>query len=64
MGKELSEAGVTLVLAGLKNPVRIAPEKAGLDKVIGSENIFASKNTALREFKARYGLKEEKEATQ
>jgi len=64
MGKELSEAGVTLALAGLKNPVREALENAGMDKVIGTENIFASKNTALRELEARYAVEEEKEATQ
>ena len=64
MGKELSDAGVTLALAGLKNPVREALEKAGLDTVIGADNIFASKNTALRELEARYSLMEEKEVTQ
>jgi SulP family sulfate permease len=58
MGSELSAAGVTLALAGLKQPVREALEKAGLDEIIGPENIFASKNSALQELEARF----EKEA--
>ena len=54
MGKELSDAGVTLALAGFKQPVREALEKVGLDQIIGAENIFPSKNTAIRELEARY----------
>ena len=51
---DLREAGVTLMLAGIKRPVRDALDRAGLDKVIGKENIFASKDIALRILAARY----------
>ena len=51
---DLRAAGVTLMLAGLKKPVREALERAGLDKVIGEENIFASKDTALQKLEVLY----------
>ena len=51
---DLRGAGVTLMLAGLKRPVREALVRAGLDKVIGNENIFASKDIALRVLDARF----------
>ena len=51
---DLRGAGVTLMLAGLKRPVREALERAGLDKVIGAGNIFSSKDIALRELDARF----------
>jgi len=43
------------MLAGLKKPVREALDRAGLDAVIGEENIFASKDIALRSLEARLG---------
>ncbi len=64
MGNELSDAGVTLAVAGLKQPVREALEKAGMDQVIGQDNIFASKNTALRELEARFEKEAADEAKQ
>ena len=51
---DLRAAGVTLMLAGLKKPVREALERAGLDKVIGEENIFSSKDTALQKLEVLY----------
>lgn len=51
---DLRAAGVTLMLAGLKRPVREALEHAGLDREIGHENLFASKDTALEHLEARY----------
>lgn len=51
---DLRGAGVTLMLAGLKRPVREALVRAGLDKVIGNENIYASKDIALRVLDARF----------
>ena len=64
MGSELSAAGVTLALAGLKQPVREALEKAGMDEVIGQENIFASKNKAIEELEARYSSQEAEAASE
>jgi sulfate permease, SulP family len=45
--QDLRAAGVTLMLAGLKKPVREAINRAGLDQIIGHENLFASKESAL-----------------
>ncbi|MBU1191145.1 MAG: SulP family inorganic anion transporter [Gammaproteobacteria bacterium] len=57
--KDLKAAGVTLMLAGLKKPVREALDRAGLDKVIGVENVFTNKEIALRTLAARYPDPEE-----
>lgn len=51
---DLKAAGVTLMLAGLKKPVREALDRAGLDKIIGQENIFPSKDIAIRVLDRRY----------
>jgi SulP family sulfate permease len=51
---DLQAAGVTLVFAGLKKQVREALERANLDEVIGSDNIFSNKELALREMEVRY----------
>ena len=51
---DLKGAKVTLMLAGLKKPVREALNRAGLDKVIGEENFFASKDIAIRELDKRF----------
>ena len=58
--KDLKAAGVTLMLAGLKKPVREALDRAGLDDEIGQENIFLSKDIAIRALDARYTAAEVK----
>jgi MFS superfamily sulfate permease-like transporter len=52
--RDLEAAGVTLMLAGLKKPVIEALERAGLEHVIGKENIIGNKQTALRVLARRY----------
>ena len=52
--QDLKAADVSLMLAGLKKPVLEALERAGLDQLIGSENIFSSREVALRELEVRY----------
>jgi SulP family sulfate permease len=51
---DLRAAGVTLMLSGLKKQVREALQRAGLDEVIGRENIFPGKELALRALAERY----------
>jgi SulP family sulfate permease len=46
--EDLRAAGVTLVFAGLKKPVRDAIDRAGLDEVIGRENLLPTKESAIR----------------
>ena len=53
---DLKLAGVTMMLSGLKKPVREALARAGLDAILGSENLFASKDMALEALKQRYDL--------
>lgn len=60
--RDLKAADVTLMLAGLKKPVREALDRAGLDKVIGPENFFPSKDIALRTLDARFTSVEVKPA--
>ncbi|HEY9099432.1 MAG TPA: SulP family inorganic anion transporter [Thiobacillus sp.] len=60
--RDLKAAGVTLMLAGLKKPVREAIDRAGLDAVIGVENIFTSKGIAIHTLDARFAAAEEKPA--
>lgn len=57
LARDLKAAGVTLMLAGLKMPVREALERAGLDQVIGKENILPSKDIALRVLAERFSAK-------
>lgn len=57
LARDLKAAGVTLMLAGLKMPVREALERAGLDQVIGKENILPSKDIALRVLAERFPAK-------
>lgn len=52
--QDLRAAGITLMLAGLKKPVREAIGRAGLDQVIGRENIFPSKEGALAALEQAY----------
>lgn len=51
---DLKTAGVTLMLSGLKKQVREAFERAGLDAVIGRDNLFPNKDIALRVLAERY----------
>ncbi len=60
--QDLKGAGVTLMLAGLKKPVREALDRAGLDRVIGPENLFVGKDIALRALEARFSAAELKPA--
>jgi SulP family sulfate permease len=53
---DLRTAGVTLALSSLKKPVREALMRAGLDAVIGAENLFPNKDLALRTLAERYDL--------
>jgi sulfate permease, SulP family len=57
---DLKAAGVTLMLSGLKKPVREALVRAGLDEVIGAENLFASKAMALKALEYRYPAAEQR----
>jgi SulP family sulfate permease len=59
---DLKAAGVTLMLAGLKKPVREALDRAGLDAVIGPDNFFPSKDIAIRSLDARYTIAADKPA--
>ena len=50
----LREAGVTLAFSGLKKQVRDAFQAGGLEeKVLGKENLYDSKDQALRVLLAR-----------
>jgi len=54
MTRDLKAAGVTLMLSGLKKPVIEAMERAGLEEVIGKENIISNKEAALKILAHRY----------
>jgi SulP family sulfate permease len=54
---DLQRAGVTLMLSGLKKQVREALIRAGLDEVLGKENLFPSKDIALKTLAERYDQK-------
>ncbi len=54
LAADLKTAGITLMLSGLKKPVREALLRAGLDGVIGRDNLFPGKDTALRTLAERY----------
>ena len=53
---DLKMAGVALALSSLKKPVKEALIRAGLDAVIGPENLFPNKDLALRTLAERYDL--------
>jgi MFS superfamily sulfate permease-like transporter len=61
--RDLKAAGITLMLAGLKKQVREALERADLQKVIGEENIFGNKETALKIIAQRYPQSEARQVT-
>lgn len=52
--RDLKAAGVTLMFAGLKRQVREALDRAGLDKVIGFENLYSNKKIAIDALENRY----------
>ncbi len=54
MARDLRAADITLMLAGLKRQVRESLERADLQEVIGEENIFGNKESALRALEQRY----------
>jgi SulP family sulfate permease len=54
LAADLKTAGVTLMLSGLKKPVREALTRAGLDEAFGRENLFPSKEMALQALAERY----------
>ena len=56
LASDLKLAGVTLMLSGLKKPVRAALARSGLDAILGRENLFVSKDIALAALKRRYDL--------
>ncbi len=56
MASMLKEAGVTLAFSSLKKQVRISFEKSGLIPVIGKENIFRSKDAALKALAKRHEI--------
>lgn len=60
LAADLKAAGVTLMLSGLKKPVREALARAGLDAVIGQENLFPNKDIALRTLEQRYDQPQER----
>ena len=53
LNEDLRAAGVTLMFAGLKKPVRDAIDRAGLDIAIGRENLFPTKLQALQTLERR-----------
>jgi SulP family sulfate permease len=53
LNEDLRAAGVTLMFAGLKKPVREAIDRAGLDVAIGRENLFPTKEQALQTLEHR-----------
>ncbi len=54
LAADLKTAGVTLMLSGLKKPVREALTRAGLDEALGRENLFPGKDLALQALAERY----------
>jgi SulP family sulfate permease len=54
LARDLRAADITLMLAGLKRPVRESLERANLQEVIGEENIFGNKESALRALEQLY----------
>ena len=57
LARDLASAGVTLMFSGLKKPVREAILRAGLDEVLGVENLFPNKEIALSTLATRYDSK-------
>ncbi|MEK8090781.1 SulP family inorganic anion transporter [Thermithiobacillus plumbiphilus] len=49
----LRESGVTLAFSGLKKQVRVAFQAGGLEELLGKENLYDSKDQALRVLLAR-----------
>jgi len=53
IAKYLREAGVTLAFSSLKKPVRDSFNRAGLTELLRAENVFISRDMALRTLGAR-----------
>jgi SulP family sulfate permease len=53
---DLKTGGITLALSSLKKPVRDALARAGLDEAIGRENLFPTRELALKSLAERYDL--------
>lgn len=56
LARDLKIAGITLMFSGLKKPVRETLARAGLDEVIGSNNLFPGRELALASLAKRYDL--------
>jgi sulfate permease, SulP family len=54
LAPDLGRAGITLMLLGLKKPVRETLTRAGLDKALGRENLFPNKDLALQSLAEHY----------
>lgn len=54
LAADLKAAGITLMLSGMKKQVRDALTRAGLEDILGRENIFSSKDIALKVLADRY----------
>lgn len=54
LATDLKAAGIVLMLSGLKKQVKDALARAGLDEIIGPENIFPNKEIALKALAVRY----------
>jgi SulP family sulfate permease len=59
--RDLNAAGITLLLSGLRRQVLKALERAGLQEVIGEENIFSNKEAALKAMEERFSKVQEKQ---
>lgn len=54
LASDLKDAGITLMLSGLKKQVREALVRAGLDETLGKENLYPNKEQALRTLAQHY----------
>lgn len=51
---DLKSADITFAVAGMKRQLIDAMEESGLDKVIGSKNMFSSISTGIQDFRNRF----------
>lgn len=54
IAKYMHEAGVKLAFSSLKQPVREKFDRAGLQHLLGAENVFKSRDIALQTLQTRY----------
>ena len=64
MAEKLREQGVTLAFSSLKQQVKEAFDRSGLTDVIGPENIYTSKNGALKALMQRYESGEDEDGNE